>query len=396
MPINYNGVLNQSEVYSTLRNMIISQQTFADNIAGVASSLVDKARVDGGIYGDTKLYISTDVLESHEWEGDAEAANLLAIDRAPEPKVQSIVLNKFRQIRVTTDDLLSKRAFLTENVFSEFTAVILAWLRDTKRVYDATTYAAWFGTHVSSGAKQQVSVDLTTAGGNASTELEKVKLQAMEFGRALADLLVEMKDVSRDFNDFGHLRSYSGEAIKIVWNSKYYNKLRKVDLPTIFHNEGIIEKFDSDVLSSKYFGTVITSSNISSFSASTPAAGKPIDSDDGTYTPGSNNANGCIRSLVEKKVKISDVDYHIFPGMELPAGATIVASTGDWLPGEVYIEQGDVIAKIVVKYPPFMSAFEVGSEFWNPRSHTRNNYLTFSHNTLEHLAGYPFITVKAI
>ena len=71
-------------------------------------------------------------------------------------------------------------------------------------------------------------------------------------------------------------------------------------MPTIFHKEGMIQKFEEEVLPSRYFGTVITSSNIASFSASTPAAGKPIDSDDGSYVPGSNHANGCIRSLVEK------------------------------------------------------------------------------------------------
>ena len=95
-------------------------------------------------------------------------------------------------------------------------------------------------------------------------------------------------------------------------------------------------------------------------------------------------------------VTVSAVDYHVFPGDEIPAGATIVASTGNFEPGEVYIEKADIICKVLVKLPPYMSAFEVGTSFFNPRSLTENHYLTFGHNTLEYLKNYPFITVKAI
>ena len=393
----WNGSLNVNEIFSTMRNMIISEMVFADNIKGAAGSLVDKARVDGSLYGDQKLYISTDVLESHAWGGDSEASNLLSLDRPAAPKVQSIVLNIFRQIRVTTDDILSKRAFMTSEVFVEFNGILLAWLKDTKKVYDACLYGAFFGTDETSTGKQMVSVDLGTGSGHPLYNLsgvEKEQMEAMLIARALADLFVEMKDVSYDYNDNQQLRSYADEEIKVVWNSKFVNKIRKIDLPTIFHKDGLMDKFEEEVLPSKYFGTVITSSNISSYSDSTPAAGKPIDSDNNQYTPGSNHANGCIRSLVEKSVTVGGTAYHVFPGFEIPSGATIVASTGDFLPGEVYIEKDDVICKVVTQYPPYMSAFEVGSEFWNPRSHTRNNYLTFGHNTLEHLKGKPFITVK--
>ena len=202
-----------------------------------------------------------------------------------------------------------------------------------------------------------------------------------------------MGDYSRDFNDYGFLRSYAEDQIKVVWNAKYVNKIRKIDLPTIFHKEGLVDKFEEDVMPARYFGTVITASNKASFSDATPAAGKPIDSDDDTYVPGSNNANGCIRALVEKDVTVSSTAYHVFPGDEIPAGATI-KSGGNFELGEVYIEQADVICKVLVKLPPYMSAFEVGTSFFNPRSLTENHYLTFGHNTLEKLDNYPFITVK--
>ena len=74
------GTLNSNEIFSALFNMIISQEVFADNI-GKHQTLVDKARVDGGLYGDTKLFYATDALKSAPWGNDAEATNLLALDR---------------------------------------------------------------------------------------------------------------------------------------------------------------------------------------------------------------------------------------------------------------------------------------------------------------------------
>ena len=275
-----------------------------------------------------------------------------------------------------------------------FQEVMLGWMRETKRVYDGTLYNVFVGTCETSIGKQLVSLPIAAAISSASTQEEANRLEAECIAQGLANLLVEMGDYSRDFNDYQFLRSYADEDIKVVWNAKFVNKIRKVDLPTIFHKDGLVDKFEEDAIPAKYFGTVITAANKSSYSDATPAAGKPIDSDDDTYVPGSNHANGCIRACVEKDVTVSAVAYHVFPGDEIPAGATIKAG-GNFELGEVYIEQADVICKVLVKLPPFMSAFEVGTSFFNPRSLTENHYLTWGHNTLEKLDNYPFITVKA-
>lgn len=393
MAIQAAFTLTANEIYNTLANMIISQEVFADNL-GKHQTLVDKARVDGGLFGDTKLYYATDVLKSHDWLNDAEAANLLALERPEDPEVQAIKLDKFRQIRLTLDNYLSKRAFASEGAFAQFNSVMLGWMGETKRVYEGTLYNTFIGTAESSQGAQMQSINLTSALSGLSG-IEKEKMEAMIIAQRLADLMVEMGDYSRDFNDYANLRSYGDESIKVVWNAKYVNKIRKVDLPAIFHKEGLVDKFEEDQLPARYFGTVITASNVASFSDATPAAGKPIDSDDSSYVPGSNHANGCIRSMVEKDVTVSAVAYHVFPGDEIPAGATIKAG-GTFELGEVYIEQGDVICKVLVKLPPIMSAFEVGTTFFNPRSLTENHYVTWGYNTLQHLKNYPLITVKAV
>lgn len=393
----FTGQLRPNEIFSSLFNQIISIQTFADNISGLKSTLADKFRVDGSLYGDAKVYTSTDVLKSVDWVQDSQdAINVLALHRPPAPKQQVIYLDKFRQIALTVDNYLSKRAWGSEDSFAQFQSVILAWIRDTKKVYDTTLVNSYIGTTETNVGNQIVTVTFPVGDSSDNVDMEAAnRLTALEIGESIANLFSDIQDVSRDYNDNQFLRAFNPEDMMVVWNSKYHNMIRKIDLPTIFHKEGIVDKFDEDVINYRYFGTVITSSNISDYSASTPAAGKPIASGTGAYTPGSNNANGTIRSLVEKEVTVSNTDYHVFPGDEIPAGATIIATTGDFLPGEVYIATDDVICKVMYeKAVPFMSAFEVETSFYNARNLSENHYLTWGYSTPQYLANYPFVTIK--
>lgn len=371
--------LNPNEIFATIANMIISQEVFADNM-GSHQTLVDKARVDGGLFGDKKLYYATDVLKTVDWLNDSEAGNLLELHRPGQPKVQDITLDVFRQIRLTIDNYLTKRAWSNEGAFSSFNSVMLGWLRETKKIYDGTNYNVFIGTTKSAELEQNREITVVS------------QKEGQSIAQGIADLLVEMSDYSREFNDYGFMRSYSPDSVKVIWNSKVVNEIRKIDLPTIFHSEGLVDKLDEDVMPARYFGTQIVKANYASYSASTPTTGKPIDSDDGTYVPGTAHANGCLRSAVEQDVTVAAVVSHLFPGDELPAGAVVVASNDVAIP--CYMEDADVICKVLVKLPPYMSAFEVGTSFFNPRSLTENHYLTFGHNTLEYLKNYPFVTVK--
>lgn len=391
----FTGQLNANEIFGALYNMIISQDMQADNIAGTFSSLVDRSRVDGSMYGDTKLFYSPDVLKSRPWLGDNEAANLLSINRPAAPQVQGIVLNVFRQIDITVDYYLSKRAWIDEGAFSSFTSVMLGMIRETKRVYDATTFNAYIGTAQSSATKAVIQVSPSLGTDTTSADKEgAARIYAQTVAETLANLFVGLRDVSRDYNDYQQLKSVNLEDLIVVWNAAKVNKINKLDLPTMFHKEGLIEKFEDEVLPARYFGIVITASNVSTYSDSTPTTGKPIDSDDSSYVPGSNHANGCIRSLIEKDVTVGGTAYHVFAGDEIPAGSTIKAS-GTFELGEVYIESDKIICKVMHKRSvPFMSAFEVGTSFFNARSLTENHYLTWGHNTIEYLKRYPFITVS--
>lgn len=353
---NFTGTLNPNEIFGAIYNMIISQYVYADNVKGTYSSLVDKARVDGTLYGDTKLYYDVDVLQTHDWLNDIEAQNLLAIDRPADPAVQKITLDTFRQIRLTVDNYLTKRAWSTEGAFRDFNSVMLKMIRDTKKVYDSTLYNAFIGTNETDIGRQNYTIT-AVAGQN----------DALTMAEALATLLVELKDVSRDFNDNEYLKSFDEKDLMVVWNAKHYNTLKKIDMPVIFHKDGLLNEFDQEVLPARYFGTPVGTvhSNL--------------------YTVTGDEE---VRALYEKDLTVNGETVHVFAGDKLPNGAK--------LPEDECYRVDDTIAfKLIHKRSvPMMSCFEVASSFYNPRSLTENNYLTFGHNSLEHLAGYPFITAR--
>lgn len=350
--------LNQNEIYAALSNMIISQEVFGDPLGGLSSSLVDRARVDGGLYGDTKLYVSTDALRSYPWGNDAETANLLKTYRAPAPATQKITLDVFRQIPVTVDEYLSKRAFADEGTFSSFNGVVLGWLQGGKKIYDVGTYQCFLGTDETTVGKQTLSVTLParvvdgTAEGEASN-----RMRAMLIGEALANLAVDLKDYSRDFNDNGFMRSFDPSELMIVWNSAYVNEIRKIDLPTIFNKEGIVEKLDETLMPARFFGTLHKQAKA---------------------------GDGKARSMIEQDIGSN----HYLPGDVIKSGDTAPEGTS-------YTPNKKIICKLVHKRAvPYMSAFEVGTSFYNPKALNTNHYLTWGHNTLQHIKEFPLITVK--
>lgn len=365
----YTGQLNANEIYNTLYNMIISQQVFADNIYATKSSLVDAARVDGSLYGDTKLYYGTDILPVHDWGNDAEAANLLALDRPKAPKSQSITLDVFKQIRLTLDNYLSKRAWGTEGAFSEFNSVMLGWIRETKRVYDATTYNTYVGTTETSVGGQEVVINLAAAPGATadSAEVEAYnRIMGQTIATEMSDLMVDIEDIGTNFNDWGLTRSFSSDSLIAVWNSDFVNKINKLDLPMIFHNQDLIDKKGEYTLPSRYFGTVNASAGTAPANNATVRALKA-----GIY--------GASESSTGVYLKAGDL---------LPAGTAYGAS-------ETYTVDPTIAFKLIHKRSiPYMSAFEVGTTFFNPRSLTENHYLTFGHNTLDYLKNYPLVTVR--
>lgn len=376
-------LLNANIVYTAIFNMIISQTVHTGNIKGTYGSLAERFKVDGTMYGDSKLFYATNVLSSRPWTGDSEASNLLALHRAPSPKCQVIQINQARVIELTVDNYLTKQAWSTPDAFSTFNNTMIAWMADTKRVYESRLINTFVGNTVSQAARATISVDLTTAAGYATTEEESRRLQAQEIAYDIANLLVDLKDTTEDFNDYGFLRSYAEDDFYYVFNAKYVNQITKLDTPSLFHKDGLVDKMGKDILPARYFGRAVA--------AGDKGAGKMIDAN-GVY----DNSKGTIRSLVEKDFKISTTAYHVFPGDKIPNGASI-KSQGNFEETEVYVEDDTVIAKIIHKEAvPFMGAFETNTSFFNALSLTDNRYLIWMYSEPVYLYDLPFLTVKKV
>lgn len=361
---NFNGTLNSNEVFAGIFNMIISQEVFADNIAGTLSDLVDEARVDGSMYGDTKLYYATKPIFPENWLStdnkaglQASANSLLALSYADDPECQSITIDVFKQIRLSVDNYLSKRAWATEGAFSQFVSVMLGWIRDSKRIYDATLYNTFIGTEKTDVGKQHKTITLPT-----STDKEaENRLQAQFIANTLADLFTDLEDISEDYNDYGILRSYAQSDFIVVWNAAFANKITYMDLPTIFHDEKVRNMLTKYRLPSHYFGTVNASSG----------------------TTGASNT-----TVYALKTKVYG-DKQLFAGQLLPSNCAYGAN-------ETYTVNDKIICKVFKRGAiPIMSGFEVGTQFFNPRSLTETHYLTWGHNTLERLLDKPFVTIEA-
>ena len=169
--------------------------------------------------------------------------------------------------------------------------------------------------------------------------------------------MVDLKDYTRDYNDYGNLRSYKLSDLIFVFNADAVAKIEKRDLPTIFHKD-IIEQMGKNTLPSRFFGKVNAAE----------ATGN------GTT----------IRSLIEQDIGAN----HYFAGDLIKNGDKAPAGTS-------YTVDPSILYKVIHKRSiPFMSAFEVGTSFFTPKSLTENRYLTWGHNTLEYLKNYPIVTVR--
>lgn len=342
----FNGQLKTNEVIGALYNMIISIQTFADNIStDVHGSFYEAMKVDGSLYGDTKLYISTDIPEVRDWLNDEESGNLLKVYRPNDPKTQAITLSKFKYVVTTIDNYMTKRAFESEGSFSQFNTVVLGWLKDAKKVYMTKYFNVMAGTELANEGAQRLTISPSSG-----------QTLAQAVGLAIADLFVYLKDATREYNDNGAMRSYAEDDIVILWNAKYLNQITKLDLPVLFHNDSIVDKLGQYVIPATYFGDRKT---------------------------GATAAGTGIRSLEGQKFD----NTYVFPGELIPTGKTSSA-------GNAYLVNDKVVCKVTTKGAlPIMGSFETTTNFFNEASLTETQRLIWGFNAVEHISDKPYITV---
>lgn len=360
---NFTGSLNTNEVFASLYNQIISLQTFDTGIA-VSDSLYESRKVDGTLYGDQKLFISTDVLKSYAWNQEqAPSYTILTSKRPPAPLEQSIAITVFRQIPITVDDYLTKRAFEGEGSFVNFNGTLLSWLGKTKEVYEHTTYLAGIITTAKDLATSLTTITLTAPADVDGADL--IKWRGQELFRVLEDSIKELEEPSRAYNDAGFLRTAKLEDFDIVAPLGVLSNVMKHDIPFLFNED---KKPTIKEVHWKYFGAVKGTA----------------------YT-----AAGTERSLIETDYTVSSVTTHVFAGDLIPAGAA-VAKNVSYAPSysaRPSISNGVELYLIHKNDFQIMSAFSVGTSFFNAQNLTTNHYLTFGHNDLAdaHLAEFPLL-----
>ena len=368
----FNGHLNPSEVFGSIFNMIINQVVKAPELVD-NYNFVEKFRTEGSLLGDTILIYDQDVLSTRDWLGDNEAQNLLAIERPADPECQAVTLNRFRICKTSLDSYLTKRAWSTEGAFTQFNDIVMSMVGATKKLYEVTMINTYLGTVEGASAKSDLEIPLSDI---TETGEAKNRLEAQTIAQYIADLLVDMKDYSRDYNDYGFMRAYSESDLMVIWNSKYINKINKLDLPTIFNKAGLMDKFEQNILPAKYFGTVVDTNSLPD--------GLEIQTN-GKIKIGTGYSGATIRTM-EEDVFASG---HRFPG-------EVLVHNDEFVPGKAYFEDEDIICKVITKDTiKYMASFESAGEFWNPQALVTSKLLVYGFSNPTRLLGQPCVTVHA-
>ena len=362
----FTGSLNANSIFASLFNMIISMQVFGTGVQQL-TGIYAKRRVDGTLYGDKKLYISTDALKSYAWDGSDTPGgyNLLTQKRPPAPVEEYIEIDTYRQIPVTVDDYLTKQAFTDEGSFSQFNGVVLSWMGKTKEVYEHTKFQA--DIIVSALARATAlggTLSLAAPAGVAGYDL--IRWRGQELARQIEDRVKELSEPSRDYNDNSFLRTYSKEDFDIIVPLGILSSIRKHDVPYLFNPD------DKPIFTEvhwKYFGV--------------------------KNAVGGNTAanNTDVRALVEGDWGAS----HLFPGDLLPNATAYDANTTYTCSYTARPNIGAAFTMLMIHKQdfPIMSAFTVGTSFFNARRLDSNHYLTFGHNNVQnaHIGEYALLKI---
>lgn len=396
---NFTGTLNINEWNAGLFNAYTLMAIQADNLDGLDGSLASMFKTEGGKYNDKIVFSDVDIVSSRIW--DPTDTNVLAMEERPALKQQEIVVNKKRQIAITIDKYLSRRAWMDEGSFSQYNSLVGAQVVNTKRVYDKKLVDVAIGTMESSKGSQQQTVVIPELTGQETFEQLEAhsRITGQRIANKLANIYAEVKDASTAFNDNGFVKSFDKSKLMVIWNQDYLNSIQFIDLPTVFHKDGLFD-FTGKELLAKYMGT---------------------DSGAGTADGSTHRAKNEYKIPVDATGKYSATGNKyvlVRPGDILPEKTPIVAvgteettSTLDTsyvvdkktvkLTVEVnntvhaYVADASIICKIVAKPGvKYFSDFETETEFNNTKNHTRNMYLTWLFAEPQYLAGYPLITLR--
>ena len=365
----FDGTLNSNEIYNALFNVKILFQKFAPNTVrrDEIVSLLDKAV---GMYGDTGIMQGMDIQGTYEFTMDAEAPKLLAINRNKTQKVEKFSISNWRQTDVTNDAYISKRAFLDEGSFAMFNGYLVSTLSKAMDAFESGFVKSSLGTYTSENENTTIRVKMPASDGTETTE----RLRASAIRKAILDLQDDLKDNQRKYNGYNFYSSYDWNDFTPVFSSKYVNEVNAQALYSTFNPEYLKSANGSRKWTPKWFGTPITENGITPTNNTTVYSLVEINSDETTNFPLSSE-------------QLTQGVYRIFPGDLLPGSFEYFAN-------EAYTKDDKVIAKVFApEYVYYMTGYEQGESFYNPRSATTNHYQRKGYSPVQVSRFAPFITL---
>lgn len=365
--------LNANVVFGTLYNQIISIQNHVNEMSFDPSlDIVKSRKVDGTLYGDTKVYRDTDVLRSYDWSHKDATYNLLTHMDPPAPKEDYVVIDTYRQIPVTISEYLVKQAWTEEGAFSQFNSLILGWMGKTRAVYEHTKFTADIyqaglagATSIGTIAIPAASAGTTEDGKVVSvTELD-IKLRYQVFARKLRTILKGLNEPSRLYNNNGFLKNINPSELQLI-------------LPL-----GIKDEFEQ-------------------FGVELPMEVKEVDwKYPGVLLATAGTSNGTVRSAVETQIVDANGDdvAYVFSGDLIPSGGVYKANEAytPTFTAAPSLLTSDLTFLILHKSDfPIPSAFSVNTSFFNAKDLVISHYMTwgYSNPRNNHLNQYPLLKVS--
>lgn len=368
----FNGVMNSNEIYNAMYNVRILFMKLAPQIVkrDEIVSLLDKSV---GYYGDSGLVFGCDIQGTYDFGMDAEAPKLLAINRNKTQKVERYVINKWRQTDVTNDAYISKRGFLDEGSFAMFNGYLVGTLSQAMDAFESGFVKASVGTFTSENDATTIYVKMPAIDGTEATE----RIRSAAIRKAVLDLEDDLKDNQRKYNNYGFYASYEWSDFTPVFNSKYVNETNAQALYSTFNPQYLETANGFRKWTPKWFG------NVNTEEGTTGADNKTI------YSLVECNSDGTTNFPLTAEQHQAGV-YRIFPGDLLPGNF-------DYNSNESYTKDETVIGKVFApEYVMYMTGYQQGESFYNPRSATTNHYLRKGFSDVQVSGFRPFITIKEV
>lgn len=280
--------LTSNEIFSSFANVIVAIQPITGRAEGV-NNLSEKYLKSAGLLGNR--WVTRDANPSWVTVGQFRkgytgaygggkvgySTDLLSKHFTPDPFEGTYTINQVRQIRLTLETLISGRAWMEEGSLADFNSMLHSFIGKAKKMYLDTLTKAFIGSQLVptfgstdgsttyspvSFTGQLVTVNAgvmsltlpTLAGTGFEDDEAGSRLRAQKIGKALADLEAEISDYN-EYNPLGYTDSYSLSDFDIYWNPTYANEIKYIDLPTVYHKDGIVTP--KNMLHSKYFMNTI-------------------------------------------------------------------------------------------------------------------------------------------